>query len=143
MKPQFEPITFYGQGLSPEGKQVLDEVSQAMQPWIESSVNKLYETAAADASRDLEGLKKSIEETEKLLSEMQIKFDTLNVALDGIVTATDTAERTEKIVVLKNSLKATQDDFLQRQEKWKSVGKAFGDKLIKAGMTAVGVPPLV
>lgn len=137
LRPEDELI--YGEGLSPEGRQILSEASAAMDKWITDTVKGMGETVRKEAEAEYQSIQKSVEAAEATMDKLQSHIercrkdskDLLKLDSAGLAKASDDMQA---------ALKAVDEELAQIRKQFESMGRQAGKFVINTAAKAAGSP---
>jgi hypothetical protein len=138
----FDDITYFGQGMSPDSLQVLDEATLKMREWIDKGVESLKTDMKAKAQEAVVAL-----EQERLLA--SDAFDAMDLNLKKVeqelkdqlrAVIADNQQLLQASKAIDTAVKSAKDDLEARKQKWELIGKKVSQTAISAVSKAFGAP---
>ena len=127
LRPEDELI--YGEGLSPEGRQILSEASAAMDRWITDTVKGMGETVRREADVEYQGIQKTVQAAEAMMDKLQSRIKRCRKDSKELLKL-DTAGLNKASVEMQESLDAVNKELEEIREQMKSMGRQAGKFVI-------------
>jgi methyl-accepting chemotaxis protein len=136
-RPDFSDVDEH---LSPEVKEVASKAREAMDQWIDQSVDDLTQQIGDDIKQAAEAFGAEVEKVAQALEASRRKIDELAGQIDNIdFESGDGAEIREAVEASKRAIAEVQAELASREAQWKGLGQSVVTKTIASAKKLIGL----